>query len=109
LVQTITGALPPSPNVQDDTLDPMAEIQNRTALVTGGSRGIGRAIMERLARDGATIAFSYARDEEAAGKVIARSKLPASGRGRSRPTSPSSTRQQPCSTPPSTTSAASTS
>ncbi|GAA3339224.1 SDR family oxidoreductase [Amorphoplanes nipponensis] len=34
--------------------------------MTGGSRGIGRAIVERLARDGATVVFGYrSRDEEA--------------------------------------------
>jgi len=39
--------------------------------VTGGSRGIGRAIVERLARDGADVAFLYRRDDEAAAAVRA--------------------------------------
>jgi len=36
------------------------------AFVTGGSRGIGRAIVERLARDGFDVAFNYRRDDAAA-------------------------------------------
>jgi enoyl-[acyl-carrier protein] reductase III len=39
------------------------------ALVTGGSRGIGRAIVERLARDGTDVAFIYRRDVDAAAEV----------------------------------------
>jgi len=38
----------------------------KTAVVTGGSRGIGRAIVRRLARDGARVVFSYRRNRAAA-------------------------------------------
>ncbi|MFD8410912.1 SDR family oxidoreductase [Streptomyces sp. NPDC059650] len=41
----------------------------QAALVTGGSRGIGRAVVERLVGDGATVVFSYVADERAAREV----------------------------------------
>ena len=42
-----------------------------TALVTGGSRGIGRAIVERLAADGADVTFFYRDNADAAEAVVA--------------------------------------
>jgi 3-oxoacyl-[acyl-carrier protein] reductase len=45
--------------------------QAKTALVTGGSRGIGAAIVLRLARDGAAVAFTYTASDAAAERVVA--------------------------------------
>jgi NAD(P)-dependent dehydrogenase (short-subunit alcohol dehydrogenase family) len=47
-------------------------LDGKIALVTGGSRGIGRAIAQRLGRDGATVAVVYARDEAAANDTVER-------------------------------------
>jgi len=46
-------------------------LAGKTALVTGGSRGIGRAIVERLAADGMDVTFLYAGNTEAADAVVA--------------------------------------
>ncbi|MER5464744.1 MULTISPECIES: SDR family NAD(P)-dependent oxidoreductase [unclassified Streptomyces] len=43
---------------------------SRTALVTGGSRGMGAAIALRLAREGVDVAITYVRGEDAAQAVV---------------------------------------
>ena len=47
-------------------------LTGKAAVVTGGSRGIGAAIVERLAIDGASVLFSYVRDKAAADAVVER-------------------------------------
>lgn len=49
----------------------MKLLEHRRVLVTGGSRGLGRAIVLACARHGARVAFSYARNEEAAERTRA--------------------------------------
>jgi len=46
-----------------------SSLSGKTALVSGGSRGIGRAIVERLDGAGAAVAFNYARNAELAEEV----------------------------------------
>ncbi|MET1077024.1 MAG: 3-oxoacyl-ACP reductase family protein [Pseudomonas sp.] len=46
-------------------------MHDKIAVVTGGSRGIGKAIVRTLANAGYRVAFSYVRDEAAAGALCA--------------------------------------
>ena len=52
----------------------MDEQQGKVALVTGGARGIGRAVVERLTAQGATVCLTYRENEEAAQEVVSRIK-----------------------------------
>lgn len=46
------------------------DLEDRVAVVTGGSRGIGRAIVNRLALSGAKVVINYFKNEENAKKVL---------------------------------------
>jgi 3-oxoacyl-[acyl-carrier protein] reductase len=48
----------------------MIDLSGKSAVVTGGSRGIGRAIVLRLAEQGADVAFSYRGNTEAADATV---------------------------------------
>jgi len=48
----------------------MASLTGKAALVTGGSRGIGAAIVLRLASEGASVAFTYSASSEQANSLV---------------------------------------
>ena len=45
-------------------------LEGKTALVTGASRGLGRAIAQRLARSGALVCINYASNHDAANYTL---------------------------------------
>jgi NAD(P)-dependent dehydrogenase (short-subunit alcohol dehydrogenase family) len=62
--------------MSENTPLPDAGLSGRNALVTGGSRGIGRAIVERLAGAGMDVTFTYLGNEAAANEVISENPGP---------------------------------
>jgi 3-oxoacyl-[acyl-carrier protein] reductase len=57
--------------------DKQLQHAGKLALVTGGSRGIGAGIVRRLAKDGASVVFTYIGSDKAAGALV--SAIKASG------------------------------
>ena len=49
----------------------MSEFEGRSAIVTGGSRGIGSAIVRELASRGAKVAFNFTKNQELADQLVA--------------------------------------
>ena len=49
----------------------MKDFEGKSAIVTGGSRGIGRAIVKELAERGAKVAFSYTKSKDTADALVA--------------------------------------
>ena len=59
---------------RDKTPLPKALLQGRVAIVTGGSRGIGRAAVLRLAEAGANVVVNYIKTEASAEEVVRRAR-----------------------------------
>ncbi|MBW4718304.1 SDR family oxidoreductase [Saccharothrix sp. SC076] len=71
LARMISGLDGPPATAEDQGTTRMGKLDGKTALVTGSSRGIGRATAQRLAEEGALVAVHYAANEEAANETVA--------------------------------------
>jgi 3-oxoacyl-[acyl-carrier protein] reductase len=47
------------------------KLSGKIALVTGSSRGIGRAVVERLSREGASVVINYLSSSDTAEEIVA--------------------------------------
>ena len=47
----------------------MKNLKNKTAIITGGSKGIGKGIVEKFAKNGCNVAFTYLSSESSAKEV----------------------------------------
>jgi 3-oxoacyl-[acyl-carrier protein] reductase len=56
----------------------LQSLKDKVAFVQGGSRGIGAAIVKRLAREGAVVAFTYVASVDKAEAIVA--EITAKGR-----------------------------